>query len=74
MRVDSVHQGDLDGRKGAYEINLVGEITQYEFVGAVEAISERFLIPVLEGEKFNSDADEYSEEPDKDMSSSWRCG
>ena len=36
-RVDSVHQGDLDGRKGVYE-----------FVGAVEAISERFLIPVLE--------------------------
>ena len=23
MRVDSVHQGDLDGRKGLYEINLV---------------------------------------------------
>ena len=48
-RVDSVHQGDLDGRKGIYEINLVDEVTQYEFVGAVEAISERFLIPVLEG-------------------------
>ena len=48
-RVDSVHQGDLDGRKGVYEINLVDEVTQYEFVGAVEAISERFLIPVLEG-------------------------
>ena len=49
VRVDSVHQGDLDGRKGVYEINLVDEVTQYEFVGAVEAISERFLIPVLEG-------------------------
>ena len=49
VRVDSVHQGDLDGRKGIYEINLVDEVTQYEFVGAVEAISERFLIPVLEG-------------------------
>ena len=48
-RVDSVHQGDLDGRKGVYEINLVDEVTQYEFVGAVEAISERFLVPVLEG-------------------------
>ena len=49
VRVDSVHQGDLDGRKGVYEINLVDEVTQYEFVGAVGAISERFLIPVLEG-------------------------
>ena len=49
VRVDSVHQGDLDGSKGVYEINLVDEVTQYEFVGAVEAISERFMIPVLEG-------------------------
>ena len=48
VRVDSVHQGDLDGRKGVYGINLVDEVTQYEFVGAVEAISERFPIPVLE--------------------------
>ena len=47
VRVDSVHQGDLDGRKGVYEINLVDEVTQYEFVGAAGAISERFLIPVL---------------------------
>ena len=49
VRVDLVHQGDLDGRKGIYEINLVDEVTQYELVGAVEAISERFLVPVLEG-------------------------
>ena len=49
VRVDSVHQGDLDGRKGVYEVNLVDEVTQYEFVGAAEAISERFMIPVLEG-------------------------
>ena len=46
VRVDSVHQGDLDGRKGVYGINLVDEVTQYEFVGAAGAISERFLIPV----------------------------
>ena len=29
--------------------NLVDEVTQYEFVGAVDAIPERFMIPVLEG-------------------------
>ncbi len=47
LRVDSVHQGDLDGEKGLYEINLVDEVTQYEFVAAVEGISERFLVPAL---------------------------
>ena len=49
VRVDSVHQGDLGGRKGVHEANLAGEVTQHEFVGAVEAVSERFLIPVPEG-------------------------
>ena len=38
----------LDGRKGVYEVNLVDEVTQYEFVAAVEGISERFLVPALE--------------------------
>ena len=37
-RVDSVHQGDLDGRKGVYEINLVDEVTQYEFVVALALV------------------------------------
>ena len=46
VRVDSVHQGDLDGSKGVYETRMVDEVTRYEFVGAVEAISVRFLIPV----------------------------
>ena len=40
LRVDTVHQGDLDGRKGLYEINLVDEVTQYEFVAATEGMSE----------------------------------
>ena len=34
--------------KGVYEVNLVDEVTQYEFVAAVEGISERFLVPALE--------------------------
>ncbi|MCY3838877.1 MAG: hypothetical protein OXH09_09590 [Gammaproteobacteria bacterium] len=49
LRVDTVHQGDRDGAKGVYLINLVDEVTQYEYVGAVAAISERFLVPVLDG-------------------------
>jgi transposase InsO family protein len=47
LRVDSVHQGDLDGVKGLYHINLVDEVTQFQFVGSVERISEHFLLPVL---------------------------
>jgi len=35
VRVDTVHQGDRDGVKGIYLINLVDEVTQFEFVGAV---------------------------------------
>lgn len=48
IRVDTVHQGDLDGVKGLYHINAVDEITQFEIICAVEKISERYLIPVLE--------------------------
>lgn len=48
LRVDSVHQGDLDKQKGLYHINLVDEVTQSEVVITVEGISERWLIPALE--------------------------
>ena len=48
LRVDTVHQGDRDGVKGIYIINLVAEVTQYKFIGVVRDISERFLSPVLE--------------------------
>ena len=48
LRIDTVHQGDLDGIKGVYHINAVDEVTQYQCVVSVERISERFLVPVLE--------------------------
>lgn len=48
IRIDTVHQGDLDGEKGVYHINAVDEVTQFEVVCAVEKISEQYLIPVLE--------------------------
>lgn len=48
LRVDSVHQGDFDGIKGVYIINAVDEVSQFEIVCAVEKISERFLLPILE--------------------------
>ncbi len=48
LRVDTVHQGDLDGTKGVYHINAVDEVTQWEVVGATAQISEAWLLPVLE--------------------------
>lgn len=48
LRVDTVHQGDLDKEKGVYHINVVDEVTQWEIVGCVEkVISERYLLPLL---------------------------
>lgn len=47
IRVDSVHQGDKDGEKGVYHINLVDEVTQWEVVACVEGLSERFMLPAL---------------------------
>ena len=48
LRVDSVHQGYLDGIKGLYHLNLVDEVTQFQFVGSVERIDTPCLAPVLE--------------------------
>jgi hypothetical protein len=48
LRIDTVHQGDLDGVKGVYYINAVDEVTQWQVVGATSQISEAWLIPVLE--------------------------
>lgn len=48
LRVDTVHQGDLNNEKGIYHINVVDEVTQFEFVFSAPAISERYLKPVLE--------------------------
>nr|VFJ67111.1 MAG: Integrase core domain-containing protein [Candidatus Kentron sp. DK] len=48
LRVDTVHQGDLDGVKGVYYINAVDEVTQFEVICSLEKISESYLIPVLE--------------------------
>jgi transposase InsO family protein len=48
LRVDTVHQGDLDGIKGLYHLNAVDEVTQMQVIVSVEKISERFLLPALE--------------------------
>jgi transposase InsO family protein len=48
VRIDTVHQGDMDGVKGVYHINAVDEVTQWEIVGATATISEAGMMPVLE--------------------------
>lgn len=48
IRIDTVHQGDLDKKKGVYHINAVDEVTQFEGVCTVEKISECYLIPALQ--------------------------
>jgi transposase len=48
IRVDTVHQGDQEGRKGVYHINAVDEVTQWEVVVSLEQISENHLAGVLE--------------------------
>jgi len=48
LRIDTVHQGDHQGRKGLYHINAVDQVTQWEIVAAASQISELWLLPVLE--------------------------
>lgn len=48
LRVDTVHQGQHDGKAGPYHINSVDTVTQWEVLGCCEAISEHYLLPVLE--------------------------
>ena len=47
LNVDTVHQGDRNGEKGIYHINIVDQYTQFEFIASVEVISERYLEPIL---------------------------
>ena len=47
LRVDTVHQGDWEGRKGVYHLNSVDAVTQWEALGCAEKISEAYLIPVF---------------------------
>lgn len=47
LRIDSVHQGDKDGEKGVYFINIIDEVTQWEFVACIQGISEFYLYPIL---------------------------
>ena len=47
VRIDTVHQGDLDGIKGVYHITCVDTVSQWQVQACVQRISEAFLLPVL---------------------------
>jgi hypothetical protein len=47
VRIDTVHQGDLDGIKGVYHITCVDEVSQWQVEACVQGISEAYLLPVL---------------------------
>ena len=47
IRIDSVHQGDQDRRKGIYHVNAVDEVTQFQIIITVERITEKFMLPAL---------------------------
>lgn len=48
VRIDTVHQGDLDGVKGVYHITCVDATCQWQVEACVQGISEAYLLPVLE--------------------------
>ena len=53
LRIDTVHQGDLrdlwgcEPVKGVFYLNVVDEVTQWEAVVAVPALTRRFVQPAL---------------------------
>jgi hypothetical protein len=47
VRIDTVHQGDMDGVKGVYHITCVDAVSQWQVEACVPGISEIYLLPVL---------------------------
>ena len=47
VRVDTVHQGDLDGIKGLYHVNLVDEVTQFQCIGVFIRAAAWLLMAVV---------------------------
>ena len=48
IRIDTIHQGDVNDQKGVYHINAVDEVTRWEIVASVHRISEAYLVPAME--------------------------
>jgi hypothetical protein len=48
IRIDTLHQENINGHKDIYHVNAVDEVAQCGIVASVERISEAYLVPVLE--------------------------
>jgi len=48
LRIDSVHLGDKGRKKGIYFINIIDEVTQFEFIFCVPQICEKYMVPIVE--------------------------
>ena len=48
VRVDTAHQGDHDGARGVYHINMVDDVTQFQFVGSAGTPGERLATDLAE--------------------------
>lgn len=48
LRIDSVHQGDMNGIKGVYHIDIVDEVTQWQCVVSVPEINFTYMELALE--------------------------
>jgi len=48
IRIDSVHQGDLDRVKGLYHINAVDCVTQWQVVGSCQRLTRACMLPLLQ--------------------------
>ena len=46
LNVDTVHQGDRNGEKGIYHVNIVDSLTQWELIASLDVIAESSLAPV----------------------------
>ena len=47
LRVDSVHQGREPGYPGAFHINTIDEVVQWEIIGAVKELTREHIKPLL---------------------------
>lgn len=45
IRIDSVHQGNLDGAKGVYHVNAMDIVTQWEVVSRASASARLICCP-----------------------------
>ena len=56
LHVDTVHLGDRHEKKGIYVIDLVDEVAQSQYLGAVVRVAEFYFVPLLTSVPFTIEA------------------